>query len=91
MMEILLTVKSATCVQGAGTYPAPPPHPAGTQSEKIQRDPTKTFSCHLSKQQDDSRLDQLVRVFIVLGLDPTVDARSEAVDRNKYSFILFER
>jgi hypothetical protein len=88
-MKILLSVKSATCVQRTGTYPAPP-HVAGTQSEKIQRDPTKTFSCHLSMQQNDSRLGQLVRVFIVSGLDPTVDARSEAVDRNKYSFGFFE-
>jgi hypothetical protein len=36
-MEILLTVKSATCVQRSGIYPAPQPHPAGTQSEKVQR------------------------------------------------------
>jgi hypothetical protein len=71
-MKILLTVKSATCVQRAGAHPAPPPHPAGTQSEKIQRDPTKAFSCHLSMKTKDCTLDQLVRVFIVLGLDPTV-------------------
>jgi hypothetical protein len=50
----------------------PPPHPTGTQSEKIQRDPTKAFSCHLSMQNKDCMLDQLVRVFIVLGLDPAL-------------------
>ena len=66
---ILLTVKSATHVQRAGAYPAPnscftPPE----LSQRYSGTPPRPFSCHLSVQNRDCTIDQLVRVFIILGL-----------------------